>query len=174
MTLLVVALPVASFLVPDLLLRRRAAHRRRLLETELPVVSDRILLAIRAGLPLGRALAGAAEHGRGLLALELGRADALTKLGESRAGALAQLERRCPLPEVVALVAAIRRADRYGAALEPMLAALAAGARADQQRRITERAQSTAPKIQLIVALLLVPAAICCVAAGMIAGLGGS
>ncbi len=174
MTLLVVALPVASFLLPDLLLRRRAGHRRRLLEAELPIVSDRILLAIRAGLPLGRALAGAAEHGRGLLALELGRADALTKLGESRAGALAQLERRCPLPEVVALVAAIRRADRYGAALEPMLAALAAGARADQQRRITERAQSTAPKIQLIVALLLVPAAICCVAAGMIASLGGS
>jgi hypothetical protein len=28
--------------------------------------------------------------------------------------------------------------------------------------------------VQLIVALLLVPAAICCVAAGMIAGLGGS
>lgn len=174
MTLLVVALPVASFLFPDLLLRRRAGHRRRLLEAELPIISDRILLAIRAGLPLGRALAGAAEHGRGLLALELGRGDALTRLGGSRAEALAQLERRCPLPEVVALVAAIRRADRYGAALEPMLAALASGARADHQRRITERAQSTAPKIQLIVALLLVPAAICCVAAGMIAGLGGS
>lgn len=174
MTLLVVTLPVASFLIPDLLLRRRAGHRRRLLEAELPIISDRILLAIRAGLPLGRALAGAAEHGRGLLAVELGRADALTRLGSSRAEALVQLERRCPLPEVVALVAAIRRADRYGAALEPILAALAAGARVDQQRRITERAQSAAPKIQLIVALLLVPAAICCVAAGMIAGLGGS
>lgn len=172
--LLVVALPVAFFLFPDLLLRRRAGHRRRLLEAELPLISDRILLAVRAGLPLGRALAAAAEHGRGLLALEIGRADAVVGLGGSRAEALSQLERRCPLPEVVALVAAIRRADRYGAALEPMLAALAAGARADQQRRITERAQSTAPKIQLIVALLLVPAAICCVAAGMIAGLGGS
>ncbi len=172
--LLVVAMPVAFFLFPDLLLRRRAAQRRRLLEAELPIVSDRILLAIRAGLPLGRALAGAAEHGRGLLALELGRADAVIGLGASRADALAQLQRRCPLPEVVALVAAIRRADRYGAALEPLVAALAAGARADHQRRITERAQSAAPKIQLIVALLLVPAAICCVAAAMIAGLGGS
>jgi len=30
-----------------------------------------------------------------------------------------------------------------------------------------------APKIQLIVALLLVPAAILCIAAGMIAGLSG-
>ncbi len=173
MTLLVVALPVALFLLPDLLLRRRASHRRQLLEAELPIISDRILLAIRAGLPLGRALASAAEHGRGLLALELGRADALTRLGGSRTEALLQLERRCPLPEVVALVAAIRRSDRYGAALEPMLAALAAGARADHQRRISEQAQRAAPKIQLIVALLLVPAAICCIAAGMIAGLAG-
>lgn len=173
-TLLLTVGPVVGFLLPDLLLRRRAAERRRLLEAELPAVADRILLAIRAGLPLGRALAGAAEHGRGLLALELGRVEARTQLGASRAAALAQLERSCPLPEVVALVAAIRRADRYGVAVEPMLAALAAGARADNQRRISERAQSTAPKIQLIVALLLVPAAICCVAAGMIAGLGGS
>ena len=172
--LLVTIGPVAGFLLPDLLLRRRAGQRRRLLEAELPVVADRILLAVRAGLPLGRALAGAGEYGRGLLALELGLADARVRLGASRAEALAQLERSCPLPEVVALVAAIGRADRYGVALEPMLAALAAGARADRQRRITEQAQGAAPKIQLIVALLLVPAAICCVAAGMIAGLGGS
>lgn len=172
--LLVIALPVFAFLLPDLILRRRASQRRLLLEVELPLISDRILLAVRAGVPLSRALAGAAEHGRGLLAREFGRADALVQLGASRAEALERLERRCPLAEVVALVAAIRRADRYGAALEPMLAALAAGARADQQRRISERAQSTAPKIQLIVALLLVPAAICCIAAGMIASLGGS
>ena len=173
LSLLLTVGPLAGFLLPDLLLRRRAAERRRLLEAELPSVADRILLAIRAGLPLERALAGAAEHGRGLLALELGRVEAQTQLGASRADALAQLERNCPLPEVVALVAAIRRADRYGVAVEPMLSALAAGARADSQRRITERAQGAAPKIQLVVALLLVPAAICCVAAGMIAGLGG-
>ena len=172
--LLVMFGPVACFLLPDLLLRRRVGQRRRHLEAELPLVADRILLAVRVGLPLGRALAGAAEHGRGLLAQELRLADARVRLGASRAEALAQLERRCPLPEVVALVAAIGRADRYGVALEPMLAALAAGARADRQRRITEQAQGAAPKIQLIVALLLVPAAICCVAAGMIAGLGGS
>jgi len=173
LSLLLTVGPLAGFLLPDLLLRRRAAERRRLLEAELPSVADRVLLAIRAGLPLGRALAGAAEHGRGLLALELGRVEAQTQLGAPRADGLAQLERNCPLPEVVALVAAIRRADRYGVAVEPMLSALAAGARADSQRRITERAQGAAPKIQLVVALLLVPAAICCVAAGMIAGLGG-
>ena len=171
--LVVVAAPVTCFMLPDLMLRRRASQRKRLLQRELPTITDRILLAVRAGLPLGRALAGAAEHGHGPLAEEFALADVRVRLGCSRADSLAQLESRCPLAEVVALVAAIARADRHGAPLEPILTALARGARADSQRMISERAQSAAPKIQLIVALLLVPAAICCVAAGMIASLGG-
>ena len=116
--LLVTIGPVAGFLLPDLLLRRRAGQRRRLLEAELPVVADRILLAVRAGLPLGRALAGAGEYGRGLLALELGLADARVLLGASRAVALAQLERSCPLPEVVALVAATLRANSSSSTMQ--------------------------------------------------------
>jgi hypothetical protein len=37
-----------------------------------------------------------------------------------------------------------------------------------------DRHHAVSIAVELIVALLLVPAAICCVAAGMIAGLGGS
>ena len=171
--LLVTAVPVGGFLLPDLALRRRARTRREQLREELPAVADRILLAVRAGLPLGRALAAASVNASGPLALELRKLDARVALGQSRATALDSMIRCCPLPEVAALAAAIRRADRSGSRLEPSLASLAAGARLDNQRRITERAQGAAPKIQLIVALLLVPAAILCIAAGMIAGLSG-
>lgn len=171
--LLVAGAPVGGFLLPDLLLRRRARMRREQLHDELPAIADRILLAVRAGLPLGRALAAASVNASGPLALEITKLDARVALGQSRAAALDHLVRRCPLPEVASLAAAIRRADRNGARLEPALASLAAGVRIDNQRRITERAQGAAPKIQLIVALLLVPAAILCIAAGMIAGLSG-
>ncbi len=163
--------PAAGFLLPDLLLARRARRRRQQLRGELPAVVDRILLALRAGLPVGRALAEAGAHGGGILAAELCSSDAASKLGVARAAALEQMARRCQLAEVDALVAAIGRADRQGSPLAAALGSLAAGARADNHRRITEQAQGAAPKIQLIVALLLVPAAICCVAAGMIAGL---
>ncbi|MEI6793066.1 MAG: type II secretion system F family protein [Actinomycetes bacterium] len=172
--LMIIVAPAIGFLFPDVVLRRRAARRRRSIERELPAVVDRVLLAVRAGLPLSRALSGAAAHGRGLLSAELRLANTQIELGLSRGAALERLSRSCPVPAVIALVAAIRRADRHGVALEPLLRALASGARTDNHRRIAEQAQGAAPKIQLIVALLLVPAAICCVAAGMIAGLGGS
>ncbi len=171
LSLLLGVAPAAGFLLPDLLLARRARRRRQQLRGELPAVVDRILLALRAGLPVGRALAEAGAHGGGILAAELCSSDAASKLGVARAAALEQMASRCQLAEVDALVAAIGRADRQGSPLAAALGSLAAGARADNHRRITEQAQGAAPKIQLIVALLLVPAAICCVAAGMIAGL---
>jgi tight adherence protein C len=55
-------------------------------------------------------------------------------------------------------VAALQRAERHGAPLGPALAALAADARARRAQALRERAAKAAPKIQLVVALLLVPA----------------
>ena len=171
--LLVTVATAVAFVLPDFLLTRVAGRRRDLLRSEFPAVADRLLLAVRAGLPLGRAIAGAGGSGGGLLAAELARVDRLVDLGMGRGEAFERMVRCCPAPEVAALIAAIRRADVSGAPLEPTLASLASGARLDNQRRITEGAQAAAPKIQLIVALLLVPAAILCIAAGMIAGLSG-
>jgi tight adherence protein C len=79
-------------------------------------------------------------------------------LGVPRAQALGRLARRCPLEGVAALVAAIARSERHGAPLAPALRALAADARAQRAQRVRERAARAAPKIQLVVALLLVPA----------------
>jgi tight adherence protein C len=90
-----------------------------------------------------------------------------------REGALKALALRAPLPAVQALIAAIGRSERHGAPLSDGLRALAAQARADQGRALTEQAAKAAPKIQLVVALLLVPAAMLVVAAGAVAGLTG-
>jgi len=69
---------------------------------------------------------------------------------------------------VPALVAALKRANRHGAALGPALAAEARAARARQARRAAEHAARAAPQIQLVVALLLVPAVLLLVAAALI------
>ncbi len=65
------------------------------------------------------------------------------------------------------LVAALERTERHGAPLGPALAALAADARARRAQRLRERAARAAPKIQLVVALLLVPAVMLVVGAAM-------
>ena len=72
----------------------------------------------------------------------------------------------------LALVAgALLLAGCVTAPLGPTVAALAGGARAARTGRIRDRAQRAAPKIQLVVALLLVPAVLLLVAAGLLAGL---
>jgi len=165
------ALPVAGFLAPDLLLRRRAARRAAAMTAELPDVLDLLRVALEAGLPTTRALAEAARRMPGPFARELGCAAARAELGVPRALALQELAARAPLEQVHALVSLLGRADRHGAPPAEAVEALTAQARADRARRLTEQAARAAPKIQLIVALLLVPAVMLLVAAGMVSSL---
>ena len=71
---------------------------------------------------------------------------------------------RAPLPEVRALVAALDRARRHGAPLGETLAAQARDARFALARHAREEAARAGPKIQLVVALLLVPSVLLLVA----------
>ena len=77
---------------------------------------------------------------------------------------------RCPGTGVATLAAAIARSDRHGAPLAPALSALAAEARAEQSRRLRDGAARAAPKIQLVVALVLVPAVMLLVGAVLVQG----
>ena len=79
-------------------------------------------------------------------------------LGVPRGEALAGLARRAALPEVAALCAALDRAAATAPRSGRRSAALAADARAERcAGGVGEQAARAAPKIQLVVALLLVP-----------------
>jgi tight adherence protein C len=165
------ALPVGAFLVPDLWLRRRARQRGRAMADELPEILDLLRVVVEAGLPLSRAMGEVGARRRGLLAGELGRAADRIALGLPREVAMAEWRARCPIPAAGALAVAVGRADRHGAPLAPALTALAADARGDRARRMADRAAKAAPKIQLVIALLLVPAVLLIVAAALIGAL---
>ena len=167
----VVAGPAGGFLVPDLWLRRRTQARRRAMAAELPSVLDLLHVAVEAGLSPMRALSEVGRRHGGPLAAELRAAAARAELGVPRARALARLERRCPVEGVALLVSAMGRSDRHGVALGPALSALAADARARRAQALRERAARAAPKIQLVVALLLVPSAMLVVGAALAGGL---
>jgi tight adherence protein C len=167
------ALPLLGFFAPDLLLSRRIRIRARRMEAELPDLLDLLRIAVEAGLPLGRALGDVGARHGGLLAAEWSRAAAEIALGVPRGRALDDVAARCPLPGIAALVAAVDRAQRHGAPLAETLAAQALQARAARARRIRERAARAAPKIQLVIALLLVPSVLLLVAAALLASLTG-
>jgi tight adherence protein C len=165
---LALSAPAGGFRAPDVALARRARARAARVSSELADVLDLLRVAVEAGLPAGRALAEVGRRCPGLLGAELGAAAARMQLGATRSAALAVLLERCPVDGVAALVAAIARSDRHGAPLAPALEALAAEARAEQARRVRDAAARAAPKIQLVVALVLVPAVMLLVAAVLV------
>lgn len=169
--LAVAAASAAGFYAPRLWLRRRARERALAMARELPDVLDLLRVTVDAGLPVGRALGEVGRRHGGSLARELSATATAIELGVPRAGALAALPQRAPLPAVTALVAAVERTERHGAPLAPALVALAGQARAERARAVAEQAARAAPKIQLAVALLLVPSVLALVAAAAVAAL---
>ena len=166
-----VAAPAAGFLAPDLALGRCARTRAARMGGELADVLDLLRVAVQAGLPPSRALAEVGSRCSGPLACEFDAAATRLRLGATREQALGELVARCPVDGVAALAAAIGRSDLHGAPLAPALAALAAQARAEQARRLRDGAARAAPKIQLVVALVLVPAVMLLVAAVLVQAL---
>jgi tight adherence protein C len=159
--LAVPALPVLGFLAPDLVLARLARARARAMEEELPDLLDLLRVSVEAGLPVSRALGEVGRGHRGKLAREWAMAAAQMELGVPRARALDEMVSRCPAPGAASLATALQRAERHGAPLSQTLAAQAHAARAAR----------AAPKIQLVVALLLVPLVLLMVAAALVASL---
>jgi tight adherence protein C len=92
-----------------------------------------------------------------------------TSCGAPQREALGGLRERVPVAEVAAMCGVIERSRRYGSPLADQLREQASSLRAVQRRRIEEHAARAAPKIQLAVALLLVPSVLLMIAAGLLA-----
>jgi len=168
---LAVAGPVGGFLAPDLWLARRARDRARRIRQELPGMLDLLRVTIEAGLSLPAALSAVGERTRGELGAEWRVVGGEVALGVPLATSLGAMTRRTPVPEVTAMLGALERTIRHGAPLANALAAQARDARAARRRRIREEAARAGPKIQLVVALLLVPSVLLMVAAALASAL---
>ncbi|MET0558491.1 MAG: type II secretion system F family protein [Solirubrobacterales bacterium] len=169
--MIALGLPAAGFFVPDALLEREARRRHRRLLAALPDALD--LLA--AGAVAGRdAAAGFAQlaRGEGPLGEEMRLLVAELSCGAPLAVALRSLRERVPGPELATLAATIERSRQLGSPLGEQLRRQAAALRRDGRRRVEERAARAAPKIQLVVALVLVPSVLLMIAAGLIANAG--
>jgi tight adherence protein C len=167
--LVLAGLPAAGFLAPDALLERSARLRRDRLIAALPDALDQMAVSAATGRGTAAGFAEIATSGHGPLAVELAIAVAEISAGMPQGRALASLRERVGGSELAALVAAIDRSRRYGSPLADQLRRQATGLRIHQRRDVQERAARAAPKIQLVVALVLVPSVLLMIAAGLIA-----
>ena len=169
--LVAAAMPVAAFLAPDLWLHRRAADRARAVRRALPAMLDLLRVTVEAGASLPAALESVGRRSEGPLADEWRGVGREVAVGVPLGEALTDMTGRLPQAEVRSLVSALERSLRHGAPPAETLAAQARAARFDLRRRVREDAARAGPKMQLVVALLLVPSVLLLVAAALAAAL---
>lgn len=163
---------LAGFAVPGAILARAERTRGAAITSRLPGALDLLAICVQGGLALDPALAALERHTDGPLADELSRLLRSISLGTPRRVAYRQFAERCPSEEVGALVAALRQSEELGAPLAPTLRTQAFGVREAARRAALERAATAAPRIQLVTALVLVPAAMLLIVATLLVQLG--
>jgi pilus assembly protein TadC len=161
------AICLASALVVGLVagdrIRRKARSRqgrvRVAIERALPDALDLLAGLVDAGAPLGPALAAVAPRVDGPLGLELEAcANALGGAGSRRAAF--GLLRNSGSPDLARVGQALALADELGTGIAEQLRAQALVQRDLRRSRARERAGTAAPKIALVIGLVLVPAAL--------------
>jgi tight adherence protein C len=167
--LVLIAMPAAGFVLPDALLERKARRRHRRLLAALPDALDLLAIGSAAGRGPAAGFAEIARAGSGPLADEMGIAVAELECGAPLGEALGALRERVPGSEIATLCASIERSRRLGSPLADQLRRQSASLRRDQRRAVEEHAARAAPKIQLVIALVLVPSVLLMIAAALIA-----
>jgi tight adherence protein C len=162
-------LVIAGFLAPDALLERRARRRRERLVAGLPDALDLLAVGAASGRGTATLLEEVAGGATGPLGTELAAAVAEIECGAPVRSAVDGIRRRIASAEVGALAAALERSRTYGSPLAEQLHEQATALRRDARRGVEERAARAAPKIQLVVALVLVPSVLLMILAAIIA-----
>lgn len=167
--ILIPGLVAAGFLAPDAWAEREASRRRAAIARALPDALDLLAVGAAAGRPPVSLFAEIARNGIGPLAAELAITLAEIQTGVPQERALARMRTRTGAVELGALASALERSRRFGSPLADQLHTQASALRRDARRRIAERAARAAPKIQLVIALVLVPSALLMIAAAIVA-----
>ncbi len=160
---LVVAVPVlalAGRVLPDRVIGRMATARRLAIVQALPDLLDLMVICVESGMALDPALRLAAARLGGPLGDEIAVMLDAQALGTPRRQAYQALAERIGSDDVARLVASLLQAEELGTPLATALAGQAEALRAIRRQLVRDRAARAAPRIQLVVALVMVPGAL--------------
>lgn len=150
---------VAGRVLPDRVVARRVRARRAAIVEALPDLLDLMVICVEAGMALDPALSLAADRLGGPLGAEVRATLEDQALGTPRRAAYRSLAARTGSEDMGRLVASLLQAEELGTPLATALAGQAEALRAGRRQRARDRAARAAPRIQLVVALVMVPGA---------------
>ncbi len=158
--------------VPGRWIARRERVRGRAIAHELPDLLDLLGICIESGMALDPALRLAADRLGGALGAEISCVLRDLSLGAPRRAAYAALVDHVGTPEMARTVGALLQAEELGAPLSQALHGQSEALRAVRRQDARERAARAAPKIQLVVAMVMVPAVLLLVIGVLLIELG--
>lgn len=148
----------AGWRAPHLTLQRRGREREERTRAAMPDALDLLAACALAGMGIDQALRIVTSELSGPLGEALSEMVRGLDAGLPRAAAYELLARTAPAPEVRSLVRALRRAERYGTPVAPVLVAQAREARARRRTEADEAARAAPVKMLFPLVLCFLPA----------------
>lgn len=149
-----------GYLLPAHAVAREAKRRRIGVVHQLPDMIDLVVICTESGMALEPSMRLAAQRLPGPLAEEVATTVRELDLGTPRREAYAALASRMRVAELTGLVGALLQAEELGAPIADVLRRQAALLRSARTQDIREHAARAAPRVQLVIAMVMVPAAL--------------
>ncbi len=158
---ILVAAAVLGFILSEVWLARRVAHRQRRITVGLPDALDLLVVCVEAGLGLDQAVARVGQELRIAhpdLSDELHLVILEVRVGKSREEALRELGVRTGVEDVKALAAMLIQTDRFGTDLARSLRVHSDNLRTKRRQRAEEKAAKTTVKLVPPLVFFIFPA----------------
>ncbi len=153
-----VALGVACFFLPDLLVYNMGTKRQLELQKGLADALDMLTVCVQAGQGFDAAILQVAKTVTGPIGGEFARVLSEIQIGKSRADAFAAMGKRTTAPEIKTFVSALVQADRMGLPVAAVLREQTKEMRLARRQRAEEMAQKVTVKILFPLLLCIFPA----------------
>jgi tight adherence protein C len=155
---MIVLVMVIGWLIPVVLVRRRARLRLTDIERRLPDLIDLLCVMVEAGLGFRAALRMSSEQFKGPLSDELRLTLQEQTMGLDVTQALSNMAGRCQTPAVMSFVRAMSQGERMGISTGQIMRSLAHEMRLRRRQSAEERAQKAPVKMLFPLAFLIFPA----------------
>jgi tight adherence protein C len=159
-----------GLIAEDIKLSRASRLRRDEIDRSLPDFLDVLAVVVSAGLSFRQGLARVADTLGGPLADEVRATLRQMDLGVSRREALIDLRERAGSERLGQFVTALLQAEELGAPLAATLLELSGDQRREAAQETRRRAARAAPRVSLVVSMVIVPGTMIIIVAGLYYG----